>query len=69
MRQGRAKYSVDTQWQTWAISAPLPSLPPRLASKFEQLVAASLAKSTWKTLSSVERVVARTARDFELDLR
>lgn len=70
MRPGTSKYGTDQDWKIWAPAPPIPaSLPDSLSRQFDRLMSASLAKATWTSLRSAERVAARTAEEFNLDLR
>lgn len=70
MRPGTKKYGTDQDWNIWAPAPLIPaSLPDSLTRQFDKLMSASLAKATWSSLRSAERVATRTAEEFNLDLR
>ena len=69
MRPGRKKYgTVCPEWNVWAPRAPTSDIPEALLGRFSELLSASLATNTWKSLDSVTRSVESIAQEFALDL-
>ena len=69
MRPGRKKYgTVCPEWNVWAPRAPTGDIPEALLGRFSELLSASLATNTWKSLDSVTRSVESIAQEFSLDL-
>ena len=69
MRPGRKKYgTVCPEWNVWAPRAPTGDIPEALLGRFSELLSASLATNTWKSLDSVTRSVESIAQEFALDL-
>ena len=52
----------------WAPRAPTGDIPEALVGRFSELLSASLASNTWKSLDSVTRSVESIAKEFALDL-